>query len=89
MIEALVIEINSDELEELGINLSGQGANFTASNSTSGSTTSESSGLVIDYSDNDLTETVLEFTEEAEDGIELEQVLQISNPQHIYIYISI
>ena len=79
MIEALVIEINSDELEELGINLSGQGANFTASNSTSESTlngaSEASSGLSIDYSDNDLTETVLGF---ADDGteIEIEQFLQ-------------
>ena len=78
MIEALVIEINSDELEELGINLSGQGANFTASNLTSESTLnggSEASGLAIDYSDNDLTETVLGL---ADDGteIEIEQVLQ-------------
>tara|TARA_B100001142_G_scaffold328804_1_gene389942 strand:+ start:1743 stop:3794 length:2052 start_codon:yes stop_codon:yes gene_type:complete len=78
MIEALVIEINSDELEELGINLSGQGANFTASNLTSESTLnggSEVSGLDIDYSDNDLTETVLGL---ADDGteIEIEQVLQ-------------
>lgn len=78
MIEALVIEINSDELEELGINLSGQGANFTASNSTSELTANgtEATGLAIDYSDDDLTETVLGLAEDGVTEIEIEQVLQ-------------
>ena len=60
MIEALVIEINSDELEELGINLSGQGENFTAS--TPSMTTDEEgietlTGLVIKYSDTELLDS--------------------------------
>ncbi len=53
MIEALVIEINSEELENLGINLSGQGENFTV---TTPSTTNTDgvdlvTGLALEYSD--------------------------------------
>ncbi|MAX13220.1 MAG: hypothetical protein CMG11_04045 [Candidatus Marinimicrobia bacterium] len=65
MIEALVIEINSDELEELGINLSGQGENFIASTPdvTNVDGSEIVSGLAIQYSDIPLLD---------EDGIALE-----------------
>ena len=53
MIEALVIEINSDELDELGINLSGQGENFTAAtpNITNVDGAEIITGLSLEYSD--------------------------------------
>ena len=53
MIEALVIEINSDELEELGVNLSGQGENFTASTPNAENVDGAEiiTGLSIQYSD--------------------------------------
>ena len=53
MIEALVIEINSDELDELGINLSGQGENFTAAtpNITNVDGAENITGLSLEYSD--------------------------------------
>ena len=53
MIEALVIEINSDELEELGINLSGQGENYTVTTPSQSSDDGADSitGLLIEYSD--------------------------------------
>ena len=65
MIEALVIEINSDELEELGINLSGQGENFIASTPdvTNVDGSEIISGLAIQYSDVPLLD---------EDGVTLE-----------------
>lgn len=58
MIEALVIEINSDELEELGINLSGQGENYTIAtpNQTGDDGTESITGLLIEYSDAGLTD---------------------------------
>ena len=58
MIEALVIEINSDELEELGINLSGQGENYTVStpNQSSDDGAESITGLLIEYSDAGLTD---------------------------------
>ena len=53
MIEALVIEINSDELEELGINLSGQGENYTVTTPSQSNDDGADSitGLLIEYSD--------------------------------------
>tara|TARA_A100001011_G_scaffold395396_1_gene490275 strand:+ start:2506 stop:4509 length:2004 start_codon:yes stop_codon:yes gene_type:complete len=60
MIEALVIEINSEELEELGINLYGQGENFTATTPDMSSDLDGSqvlSGLSIEYSDQALIDT--------------------------------
>ncbi|MDC2984455.1 hypothetical protein OAY83_00110 [Candidatus Marinimicrobia bacterium] len=53
MIEALVIEINSDELNELGIDLYGQGENFTVTTPTQSTTsgTDSMTGLLIEYSD--------------------------------------
>ena len=59
MIEALVIEINSDELAELGINLSGQGENYTIStpDKSSDSGTEVISGLSFEYSDAGLTDS--------------------------------
>ena len=67
MIEALVIEINSDELEELGINLSGQGENFTGTtpNIANVDGTEVITGLSIQYSDVPLLD---------EDGAVLESV---------------
>ena len=60
MIEALVIEINSEELENLGINLSGQGENFTVTtpNTTSVDGIDVVTGLAIEYSDAGLTELI-------------------------------
>jgi len=56
MIEALVIEINSEELEELGINLYGQGENFTVTTPqiTDVEGAEVLSGLDIEYSDQSL-----------------------------------
>ena len=67
MIEALVIEINSDELEELGINLSGQGENFTVStpSQTNNDGADSITGLIIEYSDSGLTDN---------DGLALESM---------------
>ena len=49
MIEALVIEINSDELNELGIDLYGQGENFTVTTPTQSTTsgTDSMTGLLM------------------------------------------
>ena len=56
MIEALIIEINSEELEELGINLYGQGENFTVTTPEVSDVDGAQvlSGLDIQYSDLDL-----------------------------------